>query len=79
MADVSDPAIAEAYENVRNDKKEETWALFDYEDDKSNKLKLTETGTGDLAEFASKLVPTRASYGFVRVKYSNDEQSTRYV
>ncbi|KAJ9120641.1 hypothetical protein QFC22_002570 [Naganishia vaughanmartiniae] len=66
-----------AYENVRNDKKEETWALFDYEDDKSDKLKLTETGTGDIAEFASKLVPTRASYGFVRVKYSNDEQSTR--
>ncbi|KAI5453913.1 hypothetical protein NCC49_004908 [Naganishia albida] len=77
MADVKDPAIAEAYEKVRSDKDDETWALFDYQDEKSNKLQLTETGTGDIAEFASKLDNGRASYGFVRVKYSNDEHSTR--
>jgi hypothetical protein len=51
--------------------------MFDYEDEKSNKLKLTEMGKGDLAEFASKLDNGRATYGIIRVKYSNDEQSTR--
>lgn len=76
-----DPSLTDliiiAYEKVRSDKDDETWALFDYQDEKSNKLQLTETGTGDIAEFASKLDNGRASYGFVRVKYSNDEHSTR--
>jgi hypothetical protein len=71
------PDLIIAYEKVRSDKDDETWALFDYQDEKSNKLQLTETGTGDIAEFASKLDNGRASYGFVRVKYSNDEHSTR--
>lgn len=41
MADVSDPAIAAAYDDVRNDKSETSWLLLDYESDKSNKLVLT--------------------------------------
>ncbi|EKD03988.1 hypothetical protein A1Q2_01662 [Trichosporon asahii var. asahii CBS 8904] len=61
MADVKDPKIAEA----------------DVQSDKSDKLVLSETGTGDLAEFASKLDPTKASFGFVRVTYSNDDHSQR--
>ena len=43
MADVSDPAIAAAYDDVRNDKTETSWLLLDYESDKSNKLVLTAT------------------------------------
>ncbi len=31
MADLSDPAINEAYLDVRNDKSETTWMLLDYE------------------------------------------------
>lgn len=38
---------------------------------------MTETGKGDIAEFASKLDDRRASYGIIRIKYSNDEHSTR--
>lgn len=49
----------------------------DRQSDKSDKLTLTATGTGDLAEFTSKLEPTRASFGFIRVKYANDEHSFR--
>ncbi|TXT13755.1 hypothetical protein VHUM_01122 [Vanrija humicola] len=77
MADVKDPKIAEAYELVRSDKDDATWLRLDYESDKSDKLILGETGTGDLAEFTSKLDPSKASFGFVRVKYSNDEHSFR--
>ncbi|WOO81044.1 Coactosin [Vanrija pseudolonga] len=77
MADVKDPKIAEAYELVRSDKSDETWLRLDYESDKSDKLVLSETGTGDLDEFTSKLDPAKASFGFVRVKYANDEHSFR--
>ncbi|KAK1924735.1 hypothetical protein DB88DRAFT_509809 [Papiliotrema laurentii] len=77
MADVKDPKIAEAYEKVRDDKDDTTWLLLDYESDKSNTLTLTATGTGDLAEFTSNLKPERASFGYVRVKYANDDHSFR--
>ncbi|KAL7422231.1 hypothetical protein Q5752_002877 [Cryptotrichosporon argae] len=77
MADIKDPAIAEAYEKVRSDKDETMWMLLDYESDKSNKLVLTATGTGGVPDFVSNLQPQRASFGFVRVKYANDEHSFR--
>lgn len=46
QADVSSPDIKDAYEKVRNDKDDTTWLLLDFEGDKSDKLALTETGTG---------------------------------
>lgn len=45
--------------------------------DKSNTLTLSDSGSGDLAEFTSKLQPQRASFGYVRVKYANDDHSFR--
>ncbi|BEI86578.1 hypothetical protein CcaverHIS002_0608650 [Cutaneotrichosporon cavernicola] len=77
MADVKDPKIQDAYEAVRSDKDDTTWLLLNYESDRSDKLVLSETGTGDIAEFSSKLDPANASFGFVRVKYSNDDHSFR--
>lgn len=44
---------------------------------RSDKLVLSETGTGDINEFTSKLDPASASFGFVRVKYANDDHSFR--
>jgi len=78
MANVQDPAIAQAYENVRSDKSPETWLIIDYTSEKSSDFALTATGTGDLAEFTEALVkPGNASFGYVRVKYANDEHSFR--
>ncbi|TFK26588.1 actin depolymerizing protein [Coprinopsis marcescibilis] len=77
MADVTDPNIAEAYLEVRSDKSETNWLLLDYESDRSDKLKLTQTGTGGLKELQSLLDDGKASFGYVRVSFSNDEQSTR--
>jgi hypothetical protein len=62
---------------VRNDKSETNWLLLDYESDRSDKLTLTQTGTGGLAELTEVLDDARASYAYVRVSYSNDKESTR--
>ncbi|KZT25711.1 ADF-like domain-containing protein [Neolentinus lepideus HHB14362 ss-1] len=77
MADLSDPAINEAYLDVRSDKSETTWLLLDYESDRSDKLVVTKTGTGGLAEIKDALDDSKASYAYVRVRYANDKESQR--
>ncbi|WVQ78138.1 hypothetical protein IAT38_000219 [Cryptococcus sp. DSM 104549] len=77
MADVSDPKIVEAYEKIRSNGEETTWMLLDYESDKSNKLTLTATGTGDLSELSAQLQPQRASFVYAKIRYVNDEHSFR--
>jgi len=77
MADVKDPKIVEAYDKVRKNDDDTMWLLLDYENDKSNVLTLTTTGTGDLDELVSKLDPAKASFAYIRVKYSNDDHSFR--
>jgi len=77
MADVSDSKINEAYEEVRSNKSDLNWVLIDYENDRSDKLLVTATGTGGLAELQDKLDPAKASFAYVRVTYSNDKESQR--
>ncbi|CAK5274798.1 unnamed protein product [Mycena citricolor] len=77
MADVSDPAIDAAYQDVRSDKSDTNWVLLDYENDRSDKLVVTGTGTGGLAELRESLDDGKASYAYVRVSYSNDKESKR--
>lgn len=43
---MSSSEIREAYEKVRSDKDDTTYLVLDYDGDKSDKLVLTETGTG---------------------------------
>ncbi|KAF9051579.1 ADF-like domain-containing protein [Panaeolus papilionaceus] len=77
MADLSDQDILDAYQEVRNDKSETNWLLLDYESERSDKLKLTRTGTGGLDELTDNLDESKASYAYVRVSYSNDKESKR--
>ncbi|KAF9261707.1 ADF-like domain-containing protein [Marasmius fiardii PR-910] len=77
MADLTDPKINEAYLDVRNDKSDTKWLLLDYESDRSDKLGVTQTGTGGLSELKEVLDDSKASYAYVRVQYSNDKESTR--
>lgn len=77
MADLSDPKIDEAYQDVRSDKSETNWLLLDYESDRSDKLTVTQTGTGGLAELRDALGDSKASYAYVRVTFSNDKESQR--
>ena len=45
--------------------------------DRSDKLSLTATGTGGLEELRDHLDESKASYAYVRVRYSNDKESQR--
>ncbi|KAK0183676.1 ADF-like domain-containing protein [Armillaria mellea] len=78
MADVNDPAIAQAYEDVRSDKSETTWMLLDYESDRSDRLVVTSSGTGNpLDELKDSLDEGKASFAYGRVSYANDKESKR--
>ncbi|KIK68609.1 hypothetical protein GYMLUDRAFT_237640 [Collybiopsis luxurians FD-317 M1] len=93
MADLSDPQINEgeslaqisiarvygAYPLIqsREDKSDTNWLLLDYETERSDKLKVTQTGSGGLAELREVLDESKASYAYVRVSYSNDKESVR--
>ena len=45
--------------------------------DRSDKLKLTATGSGGLEEFRAHLDETKASFGYARIRFSNDKESQR--
>lgn len=45
--------------------------------DRSDKLVLTSTGTGGLDELREHLDEGKASYAYVRIRYSNDKESQR--
>ena len=45
--------------------------------DRSDKLVVTQTGSGGLEELQDVLDSTKASYAYVRVQYSNDKESVR--
>lgn len=76
MADLSDPKIQEAYLDVRSNS-DTNWVLLDYETDRSDKLSVTQTGTGGLTELREVLQDSRASFAYARVRYSNDKESQR--
>lgn len=70
---VSDPALVEAYEDVRDDKTETNWAFFDFADGKPDRLQVAGSGNGGLSEFVAQLKPEVAGWGYVRMNMSNDE------
>lgn len=74
---LSDPEIAQAYEDVRSDKSETTWLVLKYASATSDSLKLDKTGTGEIAEMAEALGDDEAAYAYVRMKLGNDEYSER--
>jgi len=65
--DCADPEIIKAYREVQNEKSSTTWALFGYVP-KSNKLKLDETGSGDIEELKEALSDGKVQYAAFRVQ-----------
>jgi len=76
-ADLSSTDIQEAYQNIRNDKTSTNWMLINYENDRSDVLKLTATGEGGLNELKTKLKPADCGFAYARVEYANDKESKR--
>merc|ERR1711879_76927 len=78
MADVSDPAIAEAYEAVRNDKEETTWLLLQYSEAKKDTLELASKGAGNpVTEIKPLLKEDQVMFAYAKINYANDKESTR--
>ncbi|KAF2640182.1 actin depolymerizing protein [Massarina eburnea CBS 473.64] len=74
---LSDPEIAQAYEDVRSDKAPLTWMVLKYASATSDSLKLAQTGEGEISELCESLGNDEAAYAYVRVKLGNDEYSER--
>ena len=74
MVDVSNPALAEAYNDVRNDKSETTWAIFGYSSPTA--IGLQAKGSSEWSEFVSHFKEDQAQFGFVRVT-TGDSESKR--
>ncbi|KAL1917582.1 uncharacterized protein VTP21DRAFT_3975 [Calcarisporiella thermophila] len=74
---VGDPAISEAYEEVRSDKTETNWLLLEFAPTKPDRLIVAGTGTGGLKELVTKLRDDQAAFGYVRMNFANDEYSQR--
>ncbi|KAG8418996.1 hypothetical protein J3459_011856 [Metarhizium acridum] len=77
MSGLDHPDIAAAYDAVRSDKDEVDWMLISYAAATGNKLSLSRTGTGGIAELAASLDDAQVQYGYARVEYANDAESTR--
>ncbi|KAL2148262.1 hypothetical protein VTH82DRAFT_2410 [Thermothelomyces myriococcoides] len=77
MSGADSPEILAAYDAVRSDKDETNWLLISYAGETGNKLVLSKTGTGGLAELADELDDGQVQYGYVRVEYANDAESKR--
>jgi len=75
MVDVSDPAIASAYADVRNDQNPTTWLVLAYSG--NNKLVLQASGSGGYQEFLSEFDDKKAQFGYIRVT-TGDSESKRY-
>lgn len=52
-------------------------SLHHFQSDRSDKLLLTATGTGGLEELRERLDESKASFAYVRIRYSNDKESQR--
>jgi hypothetical protein len=59
---LSDPEIAQAYEDVRSDKSETTWLVLKYTSAINDELKLDGTGTGGIGEMCAALGDDEAAY-----------------
>jgi hypothetical protein len=70
---VSDSALIDKYEDVRDDKSETNWVFFDFADGKPDRLQVAGSGNGGLAEFVAQLKPEVAGWGYLRMNMSNDE------
>lgn len=76
MSGLDAPDVQAAYEAVLSDKDETNWFIVSHAGT-GQKLELKEQGTGGLDELKQHLDKTQVQYGYVRVEYANDKESTR--
>jgi len=73
MADVSDPAIVDAYNQVRKDDSGVNWLLLGYEGNK--KIVLSGSGGGGISELVSQLQDDQCNFGYLRAYLETKRKS----
>jgi len=63
--DLSDSALLDAFDDVRNESSSTNWVLYGYVP-KTDKIKVDSTGTGGLSEMSDEMSDGRVNYGFIR-------------
>jgi len=71
MANVSDPAIAQAYADVRSDASETTWVVLKYVD--KNTIGVAATGAGTVDDLKAHLPQGDVGYAYLRVTTGDNE------
>merc|ERR1712093_585704 len=72
MANVENPEIQQAYEDVRNDSTGYNWFILGYENNTT--IKVDGKGKGGVAEGVSHFKENEVQYGFFKVSFvANDE------
>ena len=72
MSDCSDPAIREAYEEVRKDDNETNWMLISYAEGSDKVWSLVGKGEGGLEELKEKLNENFRGFGYLRCITGDD-------
>eukprot|EP01088_Endostelium_zonatum_P021630 TRINITY_DN8674_c0_g1_i1.p1 TRINITY_DN8674_c0_g1~~TRINITY_DN8674_c0_g1_i1.p1 ORF type:complete len:144 (-),score=34.69 TRINITY_DN8674_c0_g1_i1:60-491(-) len=74
MANVSDPAIQDAYNNIQSDSNPQTYVILGYSNPTT--LSVTAQGEGDLNEATSNFADDQCQFAYIRVT-TGDEESKR--
>ena len=72
MSDCSDPAIREAYEEVRNDNNDTNWLLITYQEGSDKVWTLVGKGSGGLDELKEHLSEEFRGFGYLRCTTGDD-------
>lgn len=78
--DLTDPAIAQTWEELRRDDSEKNWLLVGYDENQKDTLKLVASGSGGMNELKQHLDANQVLYGVFRVVgVDQDSRRTKFV
>jgi len=79
MANVSDPAISEAYQKIRSDSSGINWVVLGYANPTT--IKVDATGSGGVSEAVSHLSDSEVQYAMFKLTFTaaDDTKRTKFV
>jgi len=75
MANVEDPKIAQAYQDIRKDSTGLNWVILKYTN--AATLQVEASGTGGPSEAIGHLRDDECQYGFYKITFKGDDETTR--
>eukprot|EP00029_Vermamoeba_vermiformis_P014752 TRINITY_DN9866_c0_g1_i1.p1 TRINITY_DN9866_c0_g1~~TRINITY_DN9866_c0_g1_i1.p1 ORF type:complete len:139 (+),score=36.57 TRINITY_DN9866_c0_g1_i1:54-470(+) len=77
MCDVSDPQIAEDYQEISNLRGSTNWILLGYTDDRKPTLKVVGKGSDGASGAVALLKDDQVNYGILRVNFTAEDNTER--